>query len=157
MLYLDLTLPGQENGMRLPFTVDDVHWIYDDYNRGYIGLIGALDTIEGMNYLWSMTPKYAPTDAISESFSNRDIVLNLLHDFSDPIDEVSWDSSTNCFRIYYQTVVMDSLNFVNGYTIPISKHVSIIIHCIFITLINSNFIITNSFSFINRNAIFSLI
>ena len=82
-ILLDMTFNGAVN--RLSFRFEEIH---KDQNYGYyIDIIGELDSIEKINYYWNY--KYP--------VNGRDIVLYLRKDYTDPIEEVNWDNSTNAF------------------------------------------------------------
>ncbi|KAK8895928.1 hypothetical protein M9Y10_013814 [Tritrichomonas musculus] len=107
LLYLDISLtkssslcelPNQIDVMRLSFTIKEKHPSGGINDSATIDIYGALDTIERIAYTWSSTSKNTQTDESGQTYSNRDIVLYLRHDYTDPIDEINWDPSTNAFE-----------------------------------------------------------
>ena len=91
VLYLDLTLPNQSTTNRLSFIVSGVH--HDEvYNRGHLDIAGSLDTIEAISGTWNRC----------SLDSGRDIVLYLNKTYTQAIDEVNWDPSTNAFSYIIQ-------------------------------------------------------
>lgn len=90
-IYLDMMFNGALN--RLIFTCGKT---YKDQNYGYyIDLIPELDSIEKINYFWSFKHECGNCDA-------RNIELYLRKDYTDPIEEVNWDSETNAFDYIIQ-------------------------------------------------------
>ena len=88
VLYLDLTLPNQSTANRLSFLVENVH--HDSvYNRGHLDLIGSLDTVEAISGVWSKRS--------TDVDNTRDIVLYLNKTYTQAIDEINWDPTTNAF------------------------------------------------------------
>ncbi len=77
-IFYDMTVSGALN--RLTFRFGD---IYKDQNfRYYIDLIADPNSIEKVNVFWN----YSHITA-----GNRDIELYLRKDYTDPIEEISWD------------------------------------------------------------------
>ena len=84
-IYIDMIINGALN--RLSFRWDELH---EDQNFGfYIDLIAELDSVEKVNNFFS----YSCID----DKTTRNIELYLRKDYTDPIEEVNWDSSTNAF------------------------------------------------------------
>ncbi|KAK8872186.1 hypothetical protein M9Y10_007950 [Tritrichomonas musculus] len=100
LLYLDISLvkSNQTDVMHLSFTIKEKHPSGGINDSATIDIYGALDTIERITYTWSKTSKNISYDESGQAYSNRDIVLYLRHDYTDPIDEVNWDPSTNAFE-----------------------------------------------------------
>ncbi len=86
---LDMTFNDALN--RLTFRWDALH---QDEHWGYlIDLIPELDSVDKVNWYWSMS---------NIDNQTRDIVLYLRKDYTDPIEEVNYDPSTNAFDYIIQ-------------------------------------------------------
>ena len=84
-LYLDMNIANCLN--RLTFRIDGAH--VNQHYGADIDLVGELDTVEKVNYVWGAS-------TIDESTKNIELYLN--KEYVDPIDEVNWDRSTNPFK-----------------------------------------------------------
>ena len=86
---LDMTINNTLN--RLTFRHDTLH---EDQQFGYlIDLIPELDSVEKVNIYWGTRINITNTT----NTNSRDIVLYLRKDYTDPIDEVNYDPTTNAF------------------------------------------------------------
>ncbi len=85
-IYLDIYVSESSRATRLSFKVDNV---IKKTDKWLLDVIPILDTIETISYDWGFCLDVGET---------RDIKLYLRKDYTDPIDEINWDSSTNAFK-----------------------------------------------------------
>ena len=80
-----------------------VGYIHHDKQNdvNYIDVYGERDTIEKVNYRFSMARNYWIDDG-KTMIHPRNIILYLRKDYTDAIDEVNWDSTTNAFQYIIQ-------------------------------------------------------
>ena len=86
-IYLDIYVGESSTATRLSFKPDGFH--AQKNGEVFVDVIPVLDTIETISYDWGFCLDVGET---------RDIKLYLRKDYTDPIDEINWDSSTNAFK-----------------------------------------------------------
>ena len=89
LLYLDIPTENYPECInRFTFSIEKYNELTSETIGVWLVTNGVLDTLEKLNIEWS-------TSNITNS---KDIELYLSKAFTDPIDEVNWDSKTNAFK-----------------------------------------------------------
>ena len=85
---------------RLVFRVGDIH--HDSQNNlARVDIYPELDTIEKVNYRWSIERFYWDETG-TKRVHPMNLMLYLNKDLTDPVDEVNWDPTTNAFDYIIQ-------------------------------------------------------